>query len=59
MANTGGANPQVMTGSGKDSSMGSLIRGYNLGTAMRAQEDRAQIFTDCMRGKGWYLIDAD
>jgi len=58
MANTGGSNFQVMPSSDKGSSfMEGYIRGRNLAAAERAERNRTRIFTDCMMGKGWYLVD--
>ncbi|MGB3209478.1 MAG: hypothetical protein WBB19_02115 [Desulforhopalus sp.] len=34
-----------------------FANGYNQGVAVNAANSRKRIFTNCMRGEGWYLTE--
>jgi len=50
MGNSAGSE-QIMPG---DSA---FARGWNQGSAIGAASERQEIFSDCMHGEGWYLVD--
>lgn len=51
MANSAGGGQMMYGGS-------SFANGWNQGAAMGAATSRSRIYNNCMKGEGWYLVDA-
>jgi hypothetical protein len=51
--------PQPMTPIVGNSPTSSVIAGYQLGIAQRAQEEREDLFDMCMQARGYRLVPAN